>query len=117
MVDLFPFPRIVGKTPEEQIAELINYLTQFKETLEFALMNISTDNLSAELINKLNELGANIEKSIKDKNEEFAQISNKSLTVSDVCNSDLFKTSVDSQISSITFSVNFTTGYLDFTTS
>jgi len=117
MVDLFPFPKIVGKTPEEQIAELINYMTQFKETLEFALMNISTDNLSAELIAKLNDLGADIEKSKEDRNEEIAQISNKTLTVSDVCNSDLFKTSVDSQISSITFSINFTTGYLDFTTS
>jgi len=81
MVDLFPFPKIVGKTPEEQIAELINYMTQFKETLEFALMNISTDNLSAELIAKLNDLGADIEKSKEDRNEEIAQISNKTLTV------------------------------------
>ena len=39
MVDMLPFPRIVGNTPEEQVSELYNYLIQFKETLEFALKN------------------------------------------------------------------------------
>lgn len=117
MVDILPFPRITANTPEEQIAELTNYLVQFKETLEFALMNISTDNLSAELVERLNALGTDIEESNKNREEELAQVNTKSLTVSDVCNSDVFKTSVNSQISSITFSVNFDTGYLEFETS
>lgn len=116
MVDMLPFPRIISSTPEEQIAELVNYLVQFKETLEFALMNISTDNLSPDLINKLNELGANIEKSYVDREDELTQISSNSLTVSDVCNSDIFKSAVESEVADITFAVNFDTGYLEYAT-
>lgn len=116
MVDIFPFPRITSKTPEGKIAELTDYLIQFKETLEFTLMNISTDNLSADLVAKLNALGADIELSNKDREEEIAQVSVKSLTVSDVVNSDVFKTSVDSRVSKIKFSVNFATGQLEYAT-
>jgi hypothetical protein len=74
MIDMFPFPRITGETPEKQIAELISYLIQFKETLEFALGNISMENLSPDLVNKINNLGANIEQSNLSKEDEFAQI-------------------------------------------
>lgn len=114
MVDILPFPRIMGNTPEKQIAELINYLVQVKETLEFTLMNISTDNLSADLVERLNSLGADIKMSNKNREEEIAQVSVKTLTVSDVCNSDVFKSSVKNEISSITFSVNFNTGHLEY---
>lgn len=117
MVDILPFPRISKGTPEEQISDLTNYLIQFKETLEFALTNISTDNFSADLIERLNALGADIKLSNTNREEEIAQVSSKSLTVSDVCNSDVFKSSVASQISNITFSVNFSTGRLEYTTS
>lgn len=116
MIDILPFPRISARTPEGKIAELENYLIQFKETLEFALVNISTDNLSADLVKKLNDLGADIEMSNKDREEEMAQVSTKSLTVSDVVNSDVFKSSVDSRVSEITFSVNFATGQLEYAT-
>lgn len=114
MLDILPFPRIPEGTPEMQIRELTQYLIQFKETLEFALMNISTENFSSDLVERLNQLGANIEQSNKDREEEIAQVSGKTLTVSDVCNSDVFKSSVESQISHITFFVNFETGNLDF---
>lgn len=115
MFDIFPFPRITGNTPEEQIAELSNYLIQFKETLEFALTNISAENLSPDLINKLNELGADIEKSNEERESEVAQISINSLTVSDVCNSDLFKLAVKSMLSQyISFNVNYETGHLEY---
>ena len=77
MLDLLPFPIVKGDTPEKQISELVSYLIQFKETLEFALMNISTENLSPELVNKLNELGAGIEKSNMDREESLGQISSK----------------------------------------
>jgi hypothetical protein len=117
LIDMFPFPRITGDTSEEQISELVNYLIQFKETLEFALMNISTDNFSADLINKLNELGANIEKSNEDREDEITQISSNSLTISDVCNSELLQTTINSKVSGITFNVNFNTGYLEYATS
>lgn len=114
MLDMLPFLRVIGDTPEKQIAEIINYLTQFKEVLEFALMNISTDNLSPELINQLNDLGANIEKSNIDREDELTQISSNSISVYDVCNSEVFKSSVESEISGITFNVNFNTGYLEY---
>lgn len=118
MVDMLPFPRITGNTSEAQIAELINYLIQFKETLEFALTNISTDNLSPELVNQLNELGANIEKSNEDRENEVAQLSQfSSITVSDVCNSELFKNEIHNSISSLTFTVNFETGHLEYAAS
>lgn len=113
MYDMLPFPRIAGKTPEEQIAEINNYLIQFKETLEFILTNISTDNLSDELVSKLNSLGAEIEKNIKNVDEQMQQVvSSKTLTVSDVVNSDAFKTAIET---SVTFTVNFDTGELEYT--
>lgn len=110
MVDMFPFPRIGGNTPEKKIEELISYLIQFKETLEFAFMNISAENLSADLVNKLNSLGADIERSNKDREDEITQISVKSLTISDV------QKIVEKHIDVLEFNVNFDTGNLEYTT-
>ena len=116
MVDILPFLRITESTPEKQITEIVNYLIQFKETLEFALMNISSENLSPDLVNKLNELGADIERSNKDRENEITQISTNSLTIPDVCESEIFKLAVEKEISCITFNVNFDTGYLEYST-
>lgn len=74
MVDLFPFPKLNGTTPEAQIAELVRYLTEFKELLEFELRNISMENLSSELRDKINGLGVNIEQTNENREEELAQI-------------------------------------------
>ena len=113
MYDMLPFPRNTGRTPEEQIAEINLYLIQFKETLEFILTNISTNNLSDELIAKLNSLGAEIEKSNNNVEEQMQQVvSSKTLTVSDVVNSDAFKVAVET---SVNFTVNFDTGELEYT--
>lgn len=118
MLDMLPFPRIMGDTPDKQIVELVTYLVQFKETLEFALRNISTENLSPELVNKLNELGAGIEKSNENREDEIAQVSSKTLTVSDVCNSEIFKLAVEDMFKGYTtFNVNFETGHLEYNTS
>lgn len=117
MVDVLPFPRILGDTSEKQIKELVDYLILFKETLEFALMNISIENLSPDLINKLNELGADIQKINQNREEEIPQISSTStLTISDVCNSDLFKSEVDKRIYGLSFYINYQTGNLEFST-
>lgn len=116
MFDMLPFPSVTGKTPEEREAELINYLIQFKETLEFILGNISVDNLSQELVQRLNELGADVVTSSEEQTEQLSQIANKSLSVSDVLNSKAFETSVQSQISKIKFSVNTSTGNLEYST-
>lgn len=118
MMDIFSFPRILGKTPEEQIAELVSYLIQFKETLEFTLMNISTDNLSPDLVKMLNDMGANIEQSNENRAEEVAQLSNNTtLTVGDVCNSQMFKTAVKGEVANVKYNVNFETGNLEYTVS
>lgn len=117
MYDALPFPRVIGNTPEEQIKELLNYLIQFKETLEFALTNITTENLSPDLVNKLNELGANIEQSKAERESEIAQISKgSSITVFDIINSPAFNKAINDGISSIKFTVNFENGCLEYNT-
>lgn len=110
MLDIFPFPPITEGTPEKQVSALINYLIQFKETLEFALTNISEENLSPTLANKLNQSGISIDESV-----EVAQSSAKSLTVSDVVNSDIFKLAIKSaKVKDLLFNVNFETGHLEY---
>ena len=94
MYDMLPFPNITAKTIEEQNAQINNYLIQFKENLEFILTNISTDNLSSALVDKLNSLGAEIEKTTEEATEQIQQMSNKAITVSDVINSQVFKAAV-----------------------
>lgn len=118
MVDAFPFPRITEETSEKQIKQLVDYLIQFKETLEFALTNISTENLSPELISKLNELGADIQKSNDARAEELAQLTVDTLTISDVCNSNTFKDAVKSEVKkhNVTINVNTETGHLEYYT-
>lgn len=122
MFDAFPFPRITETTPEKQVVELVNYLIQFKETLEFALMNISTENLSPDLINRLNDLGANIEKNKADREEELAQLSGGSgsgLSIYDVIESNIFKESLKAEVTKrmMTFNVNVETGHLEYAVS
>ena len=110
MLDIFPFPDIKEGKPEKQVADLVSYLIQFKEILEFALTNISEENLSPTLISKLNQLGISIDESV-----EVAQSSAKSLTVSDVVNSDIFKLAIKTEkIKDLLFNVNFETGHLDY---
>jgi ACT domain-containing protein len=116
MVDMFPFPRIDGNTPEKQISELVSYLIQFKEALEFALMNISDENLSDSLVKKLNELGADIKRSNEDRENEITQISVNTLTIADVCESERLRETIEEQISNFGFAVNFETGELEYTT-
>ena len=95
MYDMLPFPHITATKAEEQVAQINNYLIQFKETLEFILTNISADNLSPDLVNKLNSLGAEIEKTQSTREEEIQQVTNKMITVSDVINSPAFQTDMD----------------------
>ena len=114
---MLPFPNTIGKTTEEQVVEINNYLIQLKEELEFILSNISAENLSQDLIEKLNSLGADVEKSSEDLDEQLSQIAGQSLTVNDVINSPSFSSAVDAKVSKIKFSVNFETGNLEYTTS
>ena len=77
MYDMLPFLRITGNTPEKQITEITEYLTQFKETLEFILSNISLENLSPELVRRLEVLDNTIAQINSNREEEIAQISRK----------------------------------------
>ena len=128
MYDILPFPNITATNVSELAFQTNNYLIQLKETLDFALANISTDNLSQDLIEKLNTLGADIEKSVEERNEQIQQVTNKTLSVSDVINSPSFTLAVknnainavdeivSTKLSNIRFSVNFDTGNLEYTT-
>ena len=118
MYDIFSFPNITGGTSEEKIAQIYSYLIQLKEELEFQLMDISEENLSQKLVEKLNELGADIEKSNMEREDQMQQAITKTLTVSDVLNSALFKAEIESLknklATSFTFTVNFETGNLEY---
>lgn len=119
MFDIFEYPNISSENMKELSKQINDYLTQFKETLEFALMNINTDNLSADLVAKLNSLGADIENTKKEQEDQIQQVSNKSLSVSDVINSEPFKAFEQSVWDDIhasrEFTVNFETGNLEYT--
>jgi hypothetical protein len=89
---------------------------QFKETLEFALTNISTDNLSGDLISQLNTLGADIKSSNEERDDQLQQVASKSITVSDVLNSASYKASLQAVEDKIPskFTINFETGNLEY---
>lgn len=96
MYDILPFPNITATDTEEQVAQINNYLIQFKETLEFILTNISADNLSPELRQQLNSLGTEIKTSKETQEDVTQQLAHKTLTVSDVVNSQLFQNAIPS---------------------
>ena len=98
MYDMLPYPNISATTAEEQAAQINNYLIQFKETLEFILTNITTENLSPSLVDKLNNLGLEIEKTTEDTTDQIQQVSSNAITVSDVINSQAFNAALDSAV-------------------
>jgi hypothetical protein len=116
MFDILPFPQITATDPREQVVQIRDYLFQFKEELEFILSNINEDNLSQGLVDKLNSLGADIEKNNDDSTEQLLQLSGKTVTVSDVINSSAFKLALKSEVGNNipTFSINFETGQLEY---
>ena len=95
MYDILPFPNITATDAKEQVAQINNYLIQFKETLEFILTNISADNLSPELLDEIRKLGADVKTSKEEQmdatQQMTQQITQKLIGVSDVVESDVFK--------------------------
>ena len=114
MYDMFPFPTFAATSVEELASQINNYLIQFKETLEFELTNINTDNLSQDLIERLNTLGADVEKNNDEQIDQMSQMANKTLSVSDVINSSTFNAALDGAVDKIVFTVNFDTGNLEY---
>ena len=94
MRDLLPFPMLRATTPERQIEELVIYLVQLKEELEFILSNISEDNLSETLRKRLEGLGVSIGASNKNRKDELLQVTARLISVRDVVGSDVFKEAV-----------------------
>lgn len=117
MYDMLPFPHISATNIEELSSQTNDYLIQFKETLEFILTNIGADNLSQDLTAKLNSLGAEVEKTIEETDDQFQQVALKTITVADVINSSAFDEELKNAISNVEFSVNFETGNLEYTSS
>lgn len=109
MFDMLPFPHTIGKNTEEKVEELVSYLIQFKETLEFILTNISKENLSPELLNTLKNLGAKIEKTQEEKEEELQQAI--AISAADVISTDVFKSALEREYR---FTVNYNTGELEY---
>lgn len=95
MVDMLPFLRTSGSTTEQQLAEVISYLLQFKETLEFVLTNISFENFSPDVKETLDKLAEIIANNNAEKENEFEQF---------------IKNNV------LTLRINFETGNLDYFT-
>lgn len=81
-------------TPETQIEELVVYLVQLKEELEFILSNISEDNLSEALRKRFEGLGVSIGASNKNRKDELLQVTSRLISVRDVVGSDVFKEAV-----------------------
>ena len=98
MLDVLPFPNITAKDTEERISQLIDYLYQFREELEFLLMNISVDNLSQELQAKIGAIKQNTEVFTEEQTEQLGQMSTGGgASVTDVLNSAAFKSHVQSE--------------------
>ena len=116
MFDILPFPNITSTDTKEQVSQINNYLIQLKEELEFILTNLSADNLSPELRDRLNSLGAEIKTSQEKYEEVTQQVGGGSITVSDVINSPLFESAMEGAtsdcITSIT--INYETGNLEY---
>jgi hypothetical protein len=66
-----------SQSTEGQVKEIIDYLAQFKEQLEFVLSNISERNLSESLKQKLKDMDDSIKSAERNRTEELAQVSNK----------------------------------------
>lgn len=94
MIDALPFPHITAKDTQEQIKQINDYLVYFKESLEFILMNISADNLSSDLVDKLNRFDSEIETLKMVEDNVIQQVSNKTITALEVIESEEYKASL-----------------------
>lgn len=97
MFDILPFPNITAKDPEERIGQVVDYLLQFKEDLEFILTNLTTENLSPELQAKIASVKSSTDVFTAEQTEQLSQMKGSSggggggISVSDVLNSAAFK--------------------------
>ena len=112
MYEVLPFPNVKGSSLEEVKIGINDYLIQLIETLEFILGDIGFDNLSQEVKEKIPENQMSIGTTVIE--DEFQQVASKTLTVSDVINSELFKKAMTSELKKIKFTINYETGNLEY---
>lgn len=114
MFDTFPFLRITNGSPEEKIEQIVEYLVNFKEQLEFELRNIGTDNLSPDIVSALRVLGVDVQKNKEEQSSELGQVASRIITVDDVTNSEKFLTTIKNEVSKVRFNINFENGHLEY---
>jgi hypothetical protein len=95
MFDILPFPNITAKDPEERTSQIIDYLLQFKEDLEFILTNLTSENLSPDLRAKITSVRSADDVFTSEQSEQISQMKGGGVSVSDVLNSAAFKAYAD----------------------
>ena len=91
MFDILPFPNITAKETDERVAQVIDYLLQFKEDLEFILTNLTSENLSPELQSKIASLKTSSELFTDEQSEQISQTAKKGgVTAVDILSSTEF---------------------------
>lgn len=120
MNELLPSPHITALNDKEQIQQMRSYLFQLKESLEFILTNIGTENLSDTLLKDLKNMGMSIAEVQSDvdmrQKTTVGLINESNLTVSDVINSALFEAEIQ-EVKDYADSVAGTVGEHDHTVS
>lgn len=89
MFDILPFPNITAKEPDERISQVVDYLLQFKEDLEFILTNLTTENLSPELQARIASVKTSTDVFTEEQTEQIGQMKG-GISVFDVLNSSAF---------------------------
>ncbi len=122
MFDILPFPNITAKEAEERTNQIVDYLLQFKEDLEFILTNLTSENLSPDLRAKITNVKTSDDAFTSEQSEQLSQLKGGGgISVSDVLNSAAFKayaesvnTAIDEKVNNLTFEVNYETGHLEY---
>lgn len=95
----FEAPGLTAADPMGRIKEVEDYLWYLKERLEFVLGDIGMENFSQDFRRRLAAMGADIS-GARDMagigEQRVANVEGKSLTVSDVINSEMYKQSMKS---------------------
>lgn len=84
MFDVLPFPNITGKSAEEKVTQMADYLIQFKEELEFVLSGIVSGDYG-----RLTTQPTAVMESVSRSNAE------QELTVAEVINSAAFRAALN----------------------
>ena len=118
MFDTLPFPNMTAKDAEERSKQTIDYLLQLREELVFILDSIVSGDYGK----------VTTQPEVANAMEEISKASDVGLTVAEVVNSAAFKgalngvkesipAEVGKVLGNLEFTVNFDTGYLEYTTS